>query len=90
VRGQYRPRLSACSAGLDGFLHLTGHLHARPGDNRAGIHFPTFWRHARFSNMMTADNAKEKPAYRDFLTSLERRSPIPILKQAKAEYTNLQ
>jgi hypothetical protein len=40
---------------------------------------------------MSGDTAKAKAAYQDFLTLWKDADPdIPILKQAKAEYTKLQ
>jgi len=40
---------------------------------------------------MQGDTAKAKAAYQDFLTLWKDADPnIPILKQAKAEYTKLQ
>jgi hypothetical protein len=40
---------------------------------------------------ISGDKAKAKTAYRDFLTLWKDADPdVPILKQAKAEYANLQ
>ena len=40
---------------------------------------------------LSRDNTKAKAAYQDFLTLWKDADPdIPILKQAKAEYANLQ